>query len=42
MLEMVLIMMGFGTAMMAIIVAGLEWQALFNYWRGSRRKRSRL
>ena len=39
MLEMVLIMMGVGTAAIAIMVAGLEWQALFGYWR-SRGKHS--
>ncbi|MGY3341985.1 hypothetical protein ACVWZ4_004364 [Bradyrhizobium sp. USDA 4472] len=33
MLEMILIMTGVGTATMAIMVAGLEWQALFGYWR---------
>jgi hypothetical protein len=39
MLEMLLIMTGVGaTATIAIVVAGLEWRALFGYWRGSRGK----
>ncbi|SFV18952.1 hypothetical protein SAMN05192541_14324 [Bradyrhizobium arachidis] len=39
MLEMLLVMTGVGTATMALIVAGLEWQALRGYWR-SRGKHS--
>lgn len=39
MLEMLLITTGIGTALIAIIIAGLEWQAIVGYWRGSKGKR---
>jgi hypothetical protein len=38
MLEMILIIVGIGTAVIALIIAALEWQALIGYWRGSRDK----
>lgn len=40
MLEMLLIMTSLGTAMIALIIAGLEWRALVGYWRGSRGEHS--
>ena len=38
MLEMLLIMVGIGTTAIAIVVACMEWRALFGYWRASRGK----
>ena len=39
MLEMLLVMSGVGTALIASIVIVFEWRALVGYWRISRRSR---
>lgn len=38
MLEMLLMMTGVGTAMIALIIVAMEWRALVGYWRASRNK----
>ncbi|MBB4427980.1 hypothetical protein GGD66_006566 [Bradyrhizobium sp. CIR48] len=38
MLEMILIMSGLGTALVAIVVVVFEWRALVGFWRASRRR----
>jgi hypothetical protein len=38
MLEMVLIMSGVGTALIALMIAVFEWRALIGYWRASWRR----
>ncbi|MBR0915441.1 hypothetical protein [Bradyrhizobium japonicum] len=38
MLEMLQIMTGIGTALIALIIAAMEWRALVGYWRALRIK----
>jgi len=40
MLEMILIMSGFGTVLIASIIIVLEWRALVGYWRLKRQTRA--